>query len=357
MPGYIIIRADESLSIGTGHVMRCMALAHAWQREGGKVAFLGLCESMGVREKIQKGGFDIISLPNCYPSPEDLQTTLNMLNNKAARLVLDGYHFDATYQKAVRDAGHFLMVVDDNAHLPQYHANILLNQNINARSLSYCIDSDTRLLLGTKYTMLRPEFMEWANLRRHIPDLANKVLVTMGGSDPDNVTQKVVRALAQVPGENIEVKVVVGPSYPHLQILRASIHSLACGFQILQNITDMSALMAWADVAVTAGGSTCWELAYMGLPALVIVLADNQKYIAEGMDQAGAAINLNWHDEVSTGQLAEALSDLLKSGGQRRQMSEMGKSLVDGLGAARVAEALQVGTKTESSEDAHSVIG
>ena len=127
-------------------------------------------------------------------------------------------------------------------------------------------EAHTRLLLGTRYVLLRREFWPWRGWRREIPAVARKVLVTLGGGDPDNVTLKVIRALAQVEIEGLEAVVVVGPANPHLEELQAAVKDTPHPIRLESNVTNMPELMAWADVAITAGGSTCWETAFMGLP-------------------------------------------------------------------------------------------
>ena len=195
--------------------------------------------------------------------------------------MLDGYHFDPAYQKAIREAGYRLLVVDDTAHLPAYHADVLLNQNIYAPQLTYSYDPHTVLLLGPMYALLRPEFLVWKEWERHIPDTARHILVTLGGGDSDNVTLKVIQALHDIRLPDLEIRVIVGPANPHRDSLVAAIEHGPHSVELLFDVTDMPGLMAWADIAVSAAGSTCWELLFMGLPSLVGVLADNQVPIAE----------------------------------------------------------------------------
>jgi spore coat polysaccharide biosynthesis predicted glycosyltransferase SpsG len=216
----------------------------------------------------------------------------------------------------------------------------VLNQNIDAERLAYDCDSDTELLLGTDYAMLRPEFQSWRGWQREIPEVARKVLVSMGGGDPDNVTLKVVQALRQTGISDLEARVVVGPANPHLEALRqATAHST--GIELLYDVTNMPELMAWADVAVSAGGSTCWELAFMGLPSVVLVLAQNQRGIAQGLDETGAAVNLGWHEDTSVEQIKNALFQLMRAPAVLGEMSRRGQELVDGDGVKRVAAKLR----------------
>ena len=337
----LLIRADASTRIGTGHLMRCLALAQAWQAEGRRAIFLSHCESAALIQRIKAAGGGYIALGEPHPAPGDLRQTLECLKEQHADwLVLDGYHFDTGYQQAVRAAGYHLLVIDDTAHLSEYHADVLLNQNLNAEQLKYKCDVETTLLLGTRYVLLRQEFLAWRGWQREIPDVARKVLVTMGGGDPDNVTLKVIHVLQRVGVNELEAVVVVGGSNPHLEMLQSEVQRSRITIRLGHDVVDMPELMAWADLAVSAGGSTCWELAFMGVPNVVLVLAENQQGIAEGLEQAGAVTNLGWYSKVAEDLVAGALIDLIHAPEKRRQMSKAGQRLVDGHGVGRVVQAI-----------------
>ncbi len=337
----LLIRADASTRIGIGHMMRCLALAQAWQAEGGCAVFLSHCESDAMIQRIKATGIGYIPLDEPHNATTDLRQTLDCLKEQDVDwLVLDGYHFDPGYQQTVRVAGYRLLVIDDTAHLPEYHADILLNQNLNAERLRYKYDVDTTLLLGTRYVLLRQEFLAWRGWQREIPNVAHKVLVTMGGGDPDNVTLKVIHALEQVQVDGLETVVVVGSSNPHYEILQSAIRNLQPKIRLERNAPNMPELMTWADMAVSAGGSTCWELAFIGVPNVILVLADNQQGIAEGLEQAGAVTNVGWYSKVSENSITNAVEGVINAREKRYQMSEVGRRLVDGHGVGRVVKAI-----------------
>lgn len=333
----LLIRADATTEMGTGHIMRCLALAQAWQMGGNRAFLLSHCESEDLRQRVEATGVGFIPLDNAHPDPADLRTTLTLLRDlQAGWLVIDGYHFDPTYQQMVRSAGKRILVIDDTAHLPEYHADILLNQNINAGQLSYMCDTETKLLLGPQYALLRPEFFAWRDQQREISQVTRKVLVTMGGSDPDNATLKVIQAVQQMDVPGLETRIVVGSANPHLEILNHAVRDSASNFQLLTDVSDMPEKMAWAEVAVSAGGSTCWELAFMGVPAVVLVLGENQRANAEALDKGGVALNMGWHGQIVPSQISQAIMQLLASGEVRSAMTHRGQELVDGYGIERV---------------------
>ena len=355
----LLIRTDADVRLGTGHFMRCLALAQAWQDVGGVAAFLMSSCARVFEERLQSGGMEVHHLSSWAGSVDDAkQITAIARQVGASWAVVDGYHFDSEYQRVIKDSGLHLLLIDDMGYGEHYWADIVLNQNSHAHQSFYeNKEPYTRLLLGTRYALLRRDFLRWQGWKREILGVAHRVLVTLGGGDPENVTLKVIQALNQIKTSELEVKVVVGPSNPHMASLKEAVHRSPFTVHRLSSVTDMPGLMAWADIAVTAGGSTCWELAYMGLPALVVVLAENQTGIAEGLNEAGAVVNLGRHDEVSIEHLVEPLSDLFRSPGRSRRMSQIGRSLVDGMGAGRVAEELRLRADMELSEDAYSVFG
>jgi UDP-2,4-diacetamido-2,4,6-trideoxy-beta-L-altropyranose hydrolase len=339
--GHLLIRADASTEMGAGHVMRCLALAQAWQEQEGEVTFVSALPGT-LRDRLLAEGLAVHAPPAAIGSREDASQVIEAAQQIAPRcVVIDGYHFGAGYQKWLTEAGLRLLMLDDNGHADHYYADLVLNQNIHASECLYARrEPATQLLLGTRYALLRREFWAWRGWQREIPDVARRVLVTMGGADPDNVTAKVLQALDQVDMAGLQVRVVVGPANPHREALLAAARSGRHAVELLANIASMPELMAWADAAVTAGGSTCWELAFMGAPSAIIVLADNQRAIAEGLDAAGAALNLGWHGCLSVESLASAMAGHLLGSASRASMAEVSRGLVDGAGVARVLGAI-----------------
>jgi len=217
----------------------------------------------------------------------------------------------------------------------------VLNQNISACEELYSNRNvGTRLVLGPKFTLLRREFMANRSPARAVPDKARKLLVTLGGADADNVTKKVIDAL---DGTSFEVRVAVGGSNPHLSSLREAAQEVSRGdtkVDLVIDPSDMSELMAWADMAVAAGGSTSWELAHFGLPTVFIILASNQEQIARELERQGFGICLGDHSKLDLHFLREALNRLAANPKLRAAFAARGREIVDGLGAERVVSFL-----------------
>ncbi len=317
--------------------MRCLALAQAWQEHGGRAVFLSVVDSPAQRARIERAGVDWCPLADAYPSPADLAT---IRQQTAAWTVVDGYHFDTAYYAALRAAGHQVCAVDDLAALPYYPVHTVLNQNPGAEQFAYVVPPGTRLLLGERYALLRPEFLARLDAPPAIRPIASRVLVTFGGADPENVTIRAVQALRGVASPALEVRVVVGPTNPHLAALQAATANWRL-CKLLVGVEDMAACMAWADLAVAAAGSTALELAALGVPTILLVLAANQAPGAAALAAAGAALDLGPQEAVSVDDLRAAVEGLLPDAPRRAALSERARRLVDGRGASRVVAALQ----------------
>ena len=341
----LYVRADADRKQGIGHIMRCLALGQAWQDQKGTLTFISHCESERLKQRIQGEACNYISLETMHPEPADLESVLSMLNKKADKhkdwVVLDGYHFTPDYQKAICEADMRLLVIDDMNHLPRYHADIILNQNSHAQELTYNCDEDTILLLGTSYVFLRREFIKYRNIKRMIPKYARKILLSFGGADSDNVTLKVVQALRLLCELQMDITIVVGPAYAYKDILDDVLNSSGLTYHLLINPPNMVELMAAADLAITAGGGTYWELAFMGVPCLMFILAENQQPVAEELAKLEMVSNLGWYHLLSNAEIATAIHSLALSEAARKNMSRQGQSLISGEGASLTIEAIK----------------
>lgn len=334
-PQALLIRADANPRRGTGHIMRCLALAQGWQGHG-RVVFACAEVTPALAAVLEAEGCQLQHLDAPPGSRADATLTVALARKLGtAWLVLDGYQFDSGFQHAVKEAGLRLLSFDDYGHVPDPCADLVLNQNLGATAALYPRRSaNTRLLLGTRYALLRKEFLAWRGWQRHIPDVARKVIVTLGGADLANVTALVVQALE---GLDIEAKIIVGGSNPNFASLAAAIKPPA---SVLRDVSNMAEMMAWADVAVSGGGSTSWELAFMGLPSLVVILAENQAQVAKELESSGASICIG--EGFSNAKLIHgALKSILADRESREQMSAHARSLVDGYGPERVMAELR----------------
>ncbi len=330
----LVIRADAGLQIGTGHVRRCLALAEPWLQSGSQVTLVSSNLPSEFTERTQTSGIKMASLRSLAGTPEDARELLQITSGrKAPWVVVDGYQFGSEYQLALKKAGAKVLFFDDFGHAEHYSADFILNQNLGASEKLYSNRApQTKLLLGTRFVQLRGEFMRWRGWQPTIPQRAQKILVTLGGSDRENVTLKAIRALETI--SNGDATVVVGSSNPHRKVLAKATQNLA-RIHLVENPANMPEIMSRHDLAIAAGGTTAWELAFMGLPALILVLAENQRSNGEQLQAAGVARNLGFAAHVSTEKIAEEISKLAADSVARAAMSHTGRQLIDGLGNFR----------------------
>jgi UDP-2,4-diacetamido-2,4,6-trideoxy-beta-L-altropyranose hydrolase len=336
----MLVRADASAEIGSGHVMRCLALAKAWQALGGEVCYL-MAESVpALDDRLALENIRQVKSIHDVATPVDEQFTVECARRLgAAWVVVDGYKFGPSYIREVKASGAKVLTIDDDARFDFYEADVVLNQNLDARPESYRRESSTHLLLGARYVLLRPEFLE-KSLQRDASPVARNLLVTMGGSDSEGVTSKVMRSLPAIGGE-VAATVVVGGGSPHYESLQALAKTLGGNVILERNPASMAPVMRRADVAVSAAGGTCWELAFLGIPMILITISRDQEANAAALAREGAALSLGWHANLSEPQISDSVKNLIDDMELRRAMSERGRKLVDGKGPDRVVQFLQ----------------
>jgi UDP-2,4-diacetamido-2,4,6-trideoxy-beta-L-altropyranose hydrolase len=338
----LLIRVDANVGIGTGHVMRMIALAEAWKETGGDAVFLCAETMPALKKRIRGEGFSIETIGARPGTAEDLEATCAAIaryesGDTEIPVALDGYQFNSDFQRGLKITGCRLLAMDDYGHAGFYHADWVLNQNISAYEDLYPRRSNaTRLLLGPKFALLRKEFMRYRGWQRDVPEAARKVLVTLGGSDSHNITKKVIEAL---DGLNVDVKVAVGGSNPHLASLRVTVAEMVnkpVGIELMVNPENMPELMAWADLAVAAAGSTSWELLFMGLPSVFVITAENQKQNARVMEEMKLGISVGEHSDFERSVWKEKINSIIKDQAFRESISEKSVQALDGLGVQRV---------------------
>lgn len=341
MAPLLLIRADASAEIGAGHVMRCLALAQAWQDAGGSVTFVQHNCPDGLVARLHDEGAAVEHVTAEPGSAADAAETAALAGRLGADwVVVDGYVFDAEYQEALREADLRVLFVDDYGHAGHYTADLILNQNAYADHSLYLERAPhTRLLLGLDYLLLRREFWPWRGSQRAVPAQARRVLVTLGGADLQNITGLIIEALGRIEDSHLEAVVIVGAGSPHAATVRGQAGNDS-RITVRQNVTDMPALLAWADVGITAGGSTCYEAALLGLPSLITVLAENQRPVARTLADAGVVEVLGDYNALAAESVADAMRVLLADAGRRAAMAEAGQRLVPGGGAQRAVQAM-----------------
>lgn len=334
----VLVRADGGAGIGLGHVTRCLALAGALRSKGAEVAFVTSGDDPGVVAKITTADCAVEPLPKGCDENAAVSFLLERASKLAVRLVVvDSYRIELKHQLAIKGAGLKLLALDDFGS-GRFAADFVLNPNLTARAENYSVDAGARLLLGPRHALLRPEFLEAAG-RPAAPAAVPRILITMGGSDPSGMTREAWKTLDAAPGE-FALDLLVGAAYPGAGALAREAAAARHPTEVHHDPADVPGLMRRASFAVSAAGSTCWELALLGIPAIVLVTAANQQGVAEGLQKNGFALSLGSGAPFPAGALKAAAAELLGDRNRLKAMAAAGKKLVDGRGAERVAEAV-----------------
>ncbi len=333
-----VFRVDAGHRIGAGHAMRCLALAQAWQDRGGRALFVCAALPENLRDLFFSEDISIAAVSEVPGSLEDARATARQASHRQASLVVvDGYVFGREFQAELCRQDPATLVIDDHGHAGRYFADVILDQNLGADPLRYRHrPRDARLLLGSEYALLRRMFRDARPAAPAPSGVASNLLVTLGGGDTKEFNLRIVHALKRLDASDLRTIIVAGAAAPSLRRQTRAMRSI----EVKAHVVDMPALMAWADVAVSAGGSTCWEMAYMGLPNLILVLADNQRRIAEQLQAAGVSHNIGDARRLDPPAIAAALDGLIHHRTIRHSMATSGQALIDGRGAERVLDCL-----------------
>lgn len=348
------VRADASQQIGIGHVVRCWALAQAWIDAGGKVRFLCHEISSTLRDWLVEDGImvDEIHAKDLSLQLAEIRTLFEQTNltDRPEWIVVDGYQFDLNFQNGIRQLPIKLLLLDDYANHPNYAADILLNQNQGSEHLFYWINSEVIILSGTKFALLRREFH---NSDREFPKLSDpnesiKLFISLGGADSPNYTLKVLQALENSKYD-LKIQAVIGPANPHRKIL--DIWSENTRHQLTLHNAEKSLyeLMKQSDIAIITAGSICWELASLGKAMIVLVTAQNQEVVANGLVGKTAAMSLGNAVDLRNEVIQTAVDYLISDREMRQHLGIMAKLLIDGNGAQRVVEQMVYYTNEPSS--------
>lgn len=336
----VAFRADASHSIGTGHVMRCLTLAEELRDRGAEILFICRDQPGHLMDFIEKQGYGVKSLP-LAPENDAALTIAALAGQKPDWLVVDHYGLDAAWETVLRPQAARIMVIDDLADRP-HDCDLLLEQNFRLggeHRYDDLVPAACRQLSGPKYALLRREF---ALARENLAGRdggVRRILVSFGGSDPQNYTGLALDALDASSARSLAVDVIAGAVNPH----QAELAARCAGrpqTRFFPQVGNMAEMLGAADLAIGAGGTTNWERAALALPSIVIGIADNQRRIIADLAEAGLVWGLPELDPADVGALTHVIEAALRLTEVNRGMAGRLAGLVDGKGAGRVAGVL-----------------
>lgn len=309
----VVVRADSSVGIGTGHIMRCLALADSLRARGAEVVFV--CRNLlgDSCQQVESKGYRVHRLPLGEKASwqADAEATTNALREAVGVVdwvVVDHYRLDELWERRLRLQARNIMVIDDLADRG-HDCDLLLDQNYYDDAVerySGLLPETCRTFLGPRYALLREEFHAARRALRARDGTVKRLLLFFGGTDPTNETAKALESLVLMGDRDFAVDVIVGNGNP----ARTSIQETCLhmdGVEYHCQVENMAQFIAGADLALVAGGSSTWERCCLGLPAITVVTAANQIETAIALERAGVIWNLGWHEIVTPAMMAEAI--------------------------------------------------
>lgn len=362
----VYFRVDASIAIGTGHVMRCLTLADALVAQGAECCFICREHPGNLIGQIRSKGYLVHSLSrfvlaysnllgdeqeSAYASwlgtsqQQDAVESAAIIGEQGCDwLVVDHYALDAQWETELQNNCDRLVVIDDLADRP-HQCDLLLDQTYgrNCKDYAPLVPRACKLLCGSQYALLRPEFSAlraYSLERRRNPQIRH-LLISMGGVDSWNATGQILQALkaGELP-EDFNLTVVMGDKAPWLAEVRQLAVQMPWPTQVLVGHSQMAKLMADSDLAIGAAGATSWERCCLGLPTILLVLADNQRKVANGLVIAGAVQLIDKPHDL-TERLYSILRELLLFPSILINMSQAAAKIADGRGALTVIHDLE----------------
>jgi UDP-2,4-diacetamido-2,4,6-trideoxy-beta-L-altropyranose hydrolase len=343
----IVFRVDSSSTIGSGHVMRCLTLANELRRRGAIVHFVS-CEYPGhFIHKLEDVSYLVyrLSPTQVIDGVSDATATLGALSEQHYDwLVVDHYDLGLCWETMVKPLTRHILVIDDLADR-EHDCDMLLDQNYfgsaTIERYESLLPAHCCSLLGPHFALLHPEYAKISQGMMPRSGGIRRVLIFFGGSDLNNHTKQVLQALLRPALAYLEVDVVVGQNHPDYQSLLV-LSQKRSGIKLHQNLPSLADLMADADLFIGAGGATTWERLSLGLPSLVISIAENQQIFTQLLAEEGVQLSLPEVGVVSWQTWYEAICDAMHRPASMRALSFQSRKLVDGLGCQRVARRILV---------------
>ncbi len=337
---HVLLRADAGEAIGTGHLMRMRTMAEEYRRRGARLSLLTACVEPQLLDPFRELGVIVHGLDAACPDPADARRMAELIQaSRPDWVVVDGYDFDSGYLRDTRSAGTRVIVFDDMAHLAEYPVDVVVNQNAHAGLLRYRTSPDTKVLCGPRYAVLRAEFRDSAPDPRTPPTVGH-ILVTLGGADPHRATEVVVKALGLVMSGRPSVTgtVVVGGSNPRHEQIAGLVAEVGLNVQVVHAASEMREHIAAADIAISTAGTTVWELAYLGVPSLLIEAGEAEKLMLAGLASIDLFEAIGRAEALDSRAVASALEERMDDTEWRTAMSQRGMQTVDGRGIDRIID-------------------
>jgi UDP-2,4-diacetamido-2,4,6-trideoxy-beta-L-altropyranose hydrolase len=328
-----VIVANASVSVGGGHLRRCLSLGKSLAAAGWKV-IVAASDPAFATMMVGPEKIDVVAVQE-YAA----KILLEAFPDGCDLLIVDHYGLDASFETGCRGWAKLILVVDDLADR-RHDCDILLDQTPDRQISAYqaLIPVPCQFLAGARYALLRPNFGAMGKVRRPTAERVQRGHISFGATDPDDMTSIAIGAF-ESSGLKLQLDIILGGGAPHIERVKAASANFAGGeAKVHVEISDPASIVRHADIAMGAGGVSALERCCLGIPSLIVSVADNQTGNAVGIARAGAAEFVGKKSEIDCSMLASRLRELAGDSKRREAMAACGRELCDGLGSERVAD-------------------
>jgi UDP-2,4-diacetamido-2,4,6-trideoxy-beta-L-altropyranose hydrolase len=363
----IVFRVDASIEIGNGHVLRCLTLAESFRSKGNNCHFVCRKHKGNLISLIKQHGFEVTTLKNyeiinkksnerkdsnneylewlgCNWELDAEQTSIILGKLKPHLLIVDHYAIDKKWEMKVKKKCEKIIIIDDLANR-KHHCDILIDQNFGRLQTDYDkkVSKNTKKLIGPDYAILRNEFIkkrEFSIKRREKPEI-KKILISMGGVDKENATCMVMESLkySNLPLD-CKITIIMGPKAPWVQKVKKQVQLLPWKTRIIINTNEMAKHIAESDFVIGAAGTSSWERCCLGVPSIVVILAENQACSANALKNSKAAILIGLINEIEI-KLPQAINKIMNKN-LLIKMSKASAVITDGLGVEKILDEIKI---------------
>lgn len=337
----LLVRADGGPTIGFGHVMRSMAIVEEWMARGGRCAWLTTEPSALATIASRWDDLRVVPFDGTSGGSDDARATCELAEKLDAHWVLaDLFHFSPAYFSALRNDDVRWMIVSDEPLNVNDRISAILSTGPQAVPEQYSgRDANCGLLFKLDYALIRSDIRTAGAHRNARQNPPRRVLITFGGSDPQDLTWRTLRALSQgLPGSDIRWRVILGPGYRGQ--CAEDIEDLEnLSVELVRGASNMGEHYAWADLVICGANTTLWEALYFGLPAVTIPAAANQQPVFDALADCAAVKRVADPDAEFAQWMAEAMCEV-PARFDWAAASAAASQLVDGKGVARVVDYL-----------------
>ena len=326
-------RVDASIEIGSGHLMRCKTIAEYFYIKGWRCFFISKTETLNFLNEDFHNKFNFHEI---HENLSEIKEIKNLCRYKPDFILIDNYNWDYNYERQLQTYAKKIVVIDDLANR-KHSCDILIDQTYKRRKNDYykLVNNKTKILNGTEYAILRKEFINHRHIaEKRIIGKVKSILISIGSIDNENLILKILEALNSIECK-AKIYIAINKLTPNLNQIKEYSRNSKLNILLKLNCSEMASLMIKSDLAIGAAGTSVWERCCMGLPTVQFVRAENQKQIADNLQEDNIVINLGNSKNTSINRIKEKLNFIINDQKIRKRLHLKSLKVCDGLGSRR----------------------